>query len=306
LLKISKLTVYDLLKKGELSSYRVGKQMRVDASDLEAFKLRSKGNSASDGATLDFPSSPVTPQRPLPRGHSGERHLVITGQDTSLDILSKYMEKQIAGTRPLRSFNGSMDSLVSMYRGESDIVSMHLLDGDSGEYNLPYIRKLFVGQSYIVVRLLSRAAGLYVRKGNPKGIKGWEDLLQPGIRIVNREKGSGARVLLDEQMRIRDRNPSLITGYSHEENTHLAVAGKVASNEADAGVGVAKAAQLIEGIDFIPLIQERYDIVMLKRPENQDWIGSVIGIIQSEAFKNELRRMQGYDLTLTGQILHET
>lgn len=306
LLKISKLTVYDLLKKGELSSYRVGKQMRVDASDLEAFKLRSRGVTANDNAALDSPSSTVQQQPSYSRSPVGERQLVITGQDTSLDILSKHMEKQISGIRPLRSFNGSMDSLVSMYRGESDIVSTHLLDGDSGEYNLPYIRKLFVGQSYVVVRLLSRAAGLYVRNGNPKAIFGWDDLFKEGVRIVNREKGSGARVLLDEQLRIRDLNPALLTGYSQEENTHLAVAGKVALNEADVGVGIERAAQLIGGVDFIPLIQERYDIVMLKRPENKDWIGSVIGIIQSDAFKSELRQIHGYDLVLTGQILLET
>lgn len=139
--------------------------MRVDAADLEAFKLRSKGGAVSEQAA---PLRPPQEAKPVPGSLSIERPLVITGQDISLDILSKHMEKHSTGIRPLRSYNGSMDSLVSMYRGEADIVSTHLLDGDSGQYNLPYIRKLFVGQSYVVARLLSRSAGLYVKKGNPK------------------------------------------------------------------------------------------------------------------------------------------
>ncbi|WP_239616724.1 helix-turn-helix transcriptional regulator [Cohnella mopanensis] len=309
LLKISKLTVYDLLKKGDLPSYRVGKQMRVDASDLEAFKLRAKGMNAPIRENIQLNSLHMTSamsQQSTPTTSTTDRALVITGQDLSLDILSKHMEKHSAGTRPLRSYNGSMDSLVSMYRGESDIVSTHLLDGDTGQYNLPYIRKLFVGQAYVVVRLLSRSAGLYVQKGNPYNITQWDDLLKPGIRIVNREMGSGARVLLDEQLRILGCDPTRLLGYDQEENTHLAIAGKVAAGEANAGVGIEKAAQLVGGIDYIPLIQEMYDIVMLKRPENKHWIDSVIHIIRSDAFLNELRMIQGYDLSQTGQILLDT
>ncbi|WP_256758052.1 helix-turn-helix transcriptional regulator [Cohnella sp. WQ 127256] len=308
LLKISKLTVYDLLKKGELASYRVGKQMRVDASDLKAFKLRAKGVVGAD-ILQDAASSSI--QNDLTRKTSspapiGDRQLVITGQDVSLDILSRHIEKQAAGTRSLRSFTSSMDSLVSMYRGESDIVSVHLLDGDTCEYNIPYIRKLFVSQSYIVVHLLARSAGLYVQKGNPKNIMGWDDLLQPGITIVNREKGSGARTLLDEQLRIRKHRSSELLGYEHEESNHLAVAGRVAANEVDVGVGIEKAAQLVGNMDYIPLIQEQYDLVMLKLPDNLHWIQSVIQTVQSDAYKNELKMIHGYDLSRTGQILYET
>lgn len=100
-------------------------------------------------------------------------HVVITGQDMSLDILATHLERTLPSTRPLRSYAGSLDSLIAMYQGESDIVSTHLLDGDSGEYNLPYIRKLLVGFSYIVVHLLTRSAGFYVQKGNPLGIRSW-------------------------------------------------------------------------------------------------------------------------------------
>ncbi|GAA4853815.1 substrate-binding domain-containing protein [Paenibacillus vulneris] len=302
LLKISKLTVYDLIKKGELPSYRVGKQMRVDAEDLNRYKQRAKQVQAIEHTVaINQPaaSAPV-------RSGLEARSVVITGQDISLDLLAKHMEKQLPGIRPLRSYVGSLDSLIAMYRGESDIVSTHLLDGDTGEYNLPYIRKLLVGFSYTVVNMLSRKAGLYVQKGNPLKIKSWPDLSRPGLRLVNREIGSGARVLLDEQLRLHGILPEQLDGYEREETNHMAVAGKVASGEADVGVGIEKAAAIVGQVDFIPLIEERYDLVMLRKPENQIWIDTVIRILQSESFQNELRAIQGYDLSLTGQRLYES
>jgi len=224
----------------------------------------------------------------------------------SLDILAKHMESKINGIRPLRAYVGSLDSLIAMYRGESDIVSTHLFDGDSGEYNLPYIRKLLVGSSYLVVNLLTRSAGFYVQQGNPRGLTGWSDLKGSGLRIVNREIGSGARVLLDEQLRLHNISPSDINGYDSQESSHLAVAGKVSVGEADVGIGIEKAAAIVGNVSFIPLIQEQYDLVMKKTTDNLNWISSVISILNSEAFRKELQAIQGYDLSQTGQILYET
>ncbi|MFC5700359.1 substrate-binding domain-containing protein [Cohnella faecalis] len=296
LLKISKLTVYDLIKKGELRSYRVGKQMRVDASDLEQYKLRAKGGA--------LPAAP----RPISQAASGGpvRQLVITGQDISLDLLAKHLEKQASDVRPLRSFVGSMESLVALYRGEADIVSAHLIDGDTGEYNVPYVSRLLTGHSYLIVNLLIRTAGFYVAPGNPRGIQGFQDLAKPGLRIVNREKGSGARVLLDEKLRLQRISPSVLDGYEQEESNHMAVAGKVASGAADVGIGTEKAALIVGKVDFIPLVQERVDLVMLKTPRNLEWIEAVLSILRSEAFLAELGAIYGYDLSRTGQIVAET
>ncbi|QTH45030.1 helix-turn-helix transcriptional regulator [Cohnella sp. LGH] len=302
LLKISKLTVYDLIKKGKLPAYRVGKQMRVDATDLEAYKRQSKGGVGLSAASTDEPPHIRSATKEL----AGVRPLVITGQDMSLDILSKHIEKQAAGFRALRSFAGSLDSLISLYQGQADLVSTHLLDGDTGEYNLPYIRKILVGSSYIVVNLLARQAGFYVRQGNPFGLKGWQDLEKPGLRLVNREIGSGARVLLDEQLRLHRIAPSSLLGYNTIESNHLAVAGKVGLGEADVGIGIEKAAAIVGSVAFIPLIRERYDLVMRKSPDNTRWIEAVLDILKSEAYLNELRAIQGYDLSATGTILLET
>jgi putative molybdopterin biosynthesis protein len=295
ILRISKLTVYDLIKKGDLPAYRVGRQMRIDSGDLEQYKLRAKSSNnhayTSPNKTLQAPP--------------GIKAIVITGQDVSLDILSKHIEKQTKSFRPLRSYVGSLDSLISLYQGQADIVSTHLLDGDTGEYNIPYIQKLLVGFPYIVINLVTRVAGLYVQKGNPKEINDWGDLKRTDVRIVNREKGSGARILIDEQLRLRGISSEDVHGYTNEESNHLGVAGKVATGEADVGVGIEKAAYLV-GVDFIPLIQERYDLVMIKSPQNSEWIEHVKFILCSDAFKNELKSIQGYDLSLTGKVLLET
>jgi putative molybdopterin biosynthesis protein len=324
LLKISKLKVYDLIKKGELPSYRVGKQMRVDHTDLEAYKQnsRSSSNTGLQGGTnassatqpaTPFVLPPATFSVPLhlaqPAGYSNKAagmNVVITGQDMSLDILASHLERSLPSTRPLRSYAGSLDSLIAMYHGESDIVSTHLLDGDTGEYNLPYIRRLLVGSSYIVVHLLARSAGFYVQKGNPKNIRSWSDLQQKDLKLINRERGSGARVLLDEQLRLHSIRTAELIGYDTEENSHLAVAGRVSRGEADVGIGTEKAAKIVDGLEFIPLIKERYDLVMLKKPGNEQWISAVLDILRSSAFKSELSSIHSYDLSDTGRIIYES
>lgn len=332
LLKISKLTVYDLIKKGDLVAYRVGKQMRIDATDLEAYKRRSKqlqssgqriptSHQTSESGTQpgqgDFQGTSLQSTTPVGSAHAitpassahamtaVPRHLVITGQDVSLDILMRHMEKQTRDIRPLRSFMGSLDGLISMYRGESDLVSTHLLDGDTGEYNLPYIRKILTGRSYVVVNLLSRPAGLYVQRGNPQNLQNWTDLSKPELRLANREIGSGARVLLDEQLRLHGIPAAGLIGYQVEETSHMGVAAKVSSGEADVGVGIEKAARLVGQVDFIPLIQERYDLVMLRKQGNEAWTESVLRILQSPEFRQELQSFEGYDVSRTGEILYE-
>ncbi|CAJ1314623.1 helix-turn-helix transcriptional regulator [Paenibacillus sp. PK4536] len=370
LLKVSKLTVYDLIKKGDLPAYRVGKQMRVDHYDLETYKQKAKNGmirenrenagqlhmtatplnsilptSSSEPSEvsplqpgigniphIDYqdhtpdPDATVTPefvhaayarpeeilrntgtmnpitQEPITPPTTGKT-IVITGQDTSLDILARYMEKEDNRYRPLRSFAGSMDSLVSMYMGNSDIVSTHLFDGDTGDYNLPYIRKMLVSHPCTVINLASRRAGLYVARGNPKDIRSWQDLAQNGITIVNRERGAGARVLLDEQLRLNGIRTSQLQGYTQEESSHIAVAGKVASGQADVGVGSEKAAALV-GVEFIPLTVERYDLVILNKVENAEWIATLKRILSSDDFKRELQAIGGYDLSRTGEILY--
>ncbi|HHW39092.1 MAG TPA: helix-turn-helix transcriptional regulator [Bacillales bacterium] len=304
ILKVSKLTVYDLIKKGELKSYRVGRQMRIDAFDLENYKRRAKGLPPLEEQLPSILSDKLDIAKQEQSLRNAPRSIIISGQDMCLDILSKQIEKRSNHYRPLRSYVGSLDSLFSMYKGEADIVSTHLIDGDTEEYNIPYIRKILVSHHFIILNLISRLAGFYVKKGNPYNIRTWEDLKNnQKVKFINREKGSGARILVDEMLRVHNIDESEIDGYLQEETSHLGVAGMVAKGDIDLAVGIEKAAQ-IAGIDFVPLVKERYDIVILKTENNKELIELVTETLQSHKFKEELLAL-GYDVTQTGNVLYE-
>lgn len=296
LLKVSKLTVYDLVKKGELPVFRVGRQIRLDAKDLHQYINQQK--------TMKTTASPVLPSVPQRPETTTLKSIVISGQDMVLDILGKYIE-QHSTHKTLRSYSGSLNSLISMYNGECDIVSTHMFDGDTGEYNLPYTKKILVSYPYVLINLLSRKAGFYVQKGNPLGLSNWTDLSREKIRIINREKGSGARILIDEQLRINGISATSIHGYEREETSHLSVASAVSTGAADVGVGIEKAAKIV-GIDFIPLITERYDLVMLKTPQNEELIRTVKSILTSKSFQTEINSLGDYDISETGKVLFES
>lgn len=289
LLKVSKLTVYDLIKKGDLQAYRVGRQMRVDANELESYKVRGQEVKTGIGEAKE-------------QAHSMHQ-VVISGQDNSLDILARQLEIKTEHLRPLRSYVGSLDSLISMYLGKADIVSTHLFDGDTKTYNVSYVRKLLVSKSFIIVKFIKRQAGLYVAKGNPKRISSWKDLMNVNVTIVNREPGAGARVLLDEQLRLNDVRRDQVSGYKNEQTSHLAIASVIASGRADVGVGIEQTAKLAN-IDFIPMIEESYDIVMLKNEQSKALITEVLEILNDPNFKEKLDSL-GYDIEGIGDVILE-
>lgn len=292
LLKVSKLTIYDLVKKGDLPVFRVGRQMRVDRADLQLYIQKGKTGAIPTSSTAD--TTPSTKRQKI----------ILSGQDVVLDLLGKYIEKK-RSTKVLRSNEGSFNGVMSLYNGECDIASLHLFDGDTGDYNTPYLKKILVSHSYILLNLITRRAGFYVQKGNPLQIQSFEDFKTKSLKLINREKGSGVRTLLDEQLRIHHISPSSIEGYNEEEMSHLDVASAVANGHADIGIGIEKTSKLAE-VDFIPVIRERFDIVLLKTPENQQLIESVKEILNSSDFQSEVARLGDYDITQMGQILYET
>lgn len=289
LLKVSKLTIYDLVKKGDLPVFRVGRQMRVDRTDLQLYIQKSKSG-ATASTTSTIPST--------------NKKVIISGQDLALDLLGKYIEKK-QSNKVLRSHEGSFNGVMGLYNGESDIASLHLYDGDTGDYNTPYLKKIFVSHSYILINLISRRAGFYVKKGNPLQIQSMDDFKIKTLKLMNREKGSGARTFLDEQLRIHHISPSSIEGYNEEEMSHIDVASAVANGNADIGIGIEKISKLID-VDFIPLVRERYDIVLLKTPENQLLLETVKEILNSPDFQAEVAALGDYDVSQMGQIIYET
>lgn len=310
ILKISKSTVYDLIKKKEINSYRVGKKVRVDLKDVEAYKNKTKNIKTSD---TNFSSSSIIMSPALSDAMSqnideptDEYSFVISGQDPILDILCRYLECYPTGKRVLRSYEGSYNGIYELYCGKVQMATAHIWDGKTGEYNVPYVERMLPGVSAVIIRFVGRMQGFYVAKGNPKGIKNWNDFTRSDITIVNREKGSGARILLDEHLRQMNILGRDIKGYNHECISHLAIASVISRGAADLGIGNEKASSQVSGIDFIPIQQEKYDIIIKKEDMNHPTVRAIMDILNSEEFKMEIVGIGGYDVSEMGKIISET
>ncbi|UWG97065.1 helix-turn-helix transcriptional regulator [Dehalobacter sp. DCM] len=307
ILKISKYTVYELIKRGELAAYRVGRKVRVEEPDIERYKQRSKAaSSPSDTYASQDQTSALTIDQPLELSRPlarTEDSLVICGQDVMLDILTRHLLKQYPNLKFFRNYMGSIDGLLALYRGEANLATVHLWDSDTGDYNLPYIRRLMPGHQTVVINLAFRMEGFYVRRGNPKKIMTWKDLARPDIRFINRERGSGARVLLDEKLRLESIPHHLINGYFDEEHSHMAIASKVARGEADVGLGIEKAALQVPELDFISLHKERYDLVLREEDLNKPIFQALLTTIRSPEYRKEVEGLGGYDVSRMGEIM---
>lgn len=291
ILKIAKNTVYELIKRGELNSYKVGNKFRVDLKDIEEYKNRTKNKGLNAAPPLIENDS-----------SSSSKGFVICGQDPILDILSRHLENHPYGLRTLRSYVGSYNGLYALYQGNVHAATAHLWDADSGEYNIPYVKRMLPGIPFVIINLVHRIQGFYVKKGNPKGIKDWKDLTRKEITIVNREKGSGTRVLLDEKLRLLGVYGSTVNGYNNECTSHLAVASTVSRGEADLGLGNEISSLSVKGIDFIPMQDERYDMIIKKEDFEKKPFQTIVEIIKSNEFKSELLGIGRYNLDDIGKI----
>src|SRR5687768_13360971 len=228
--------------------------------------------------------------------------LAIGSHDLTLDLMSQFLA---AHDRRLASANvGSQGGLIALRRGEAHLAGSHLLDVETGEYNISYIRQYMPNMPVKVIALVGREQGLILRRGNPKGIKGLEDLTRLNIQFVNRQRGAGTRVLLDYHLKKNGIHPNSIVGYSQEEYTHLGVAAAVASGRADCGLGIAAAAQALD-LDFIPLFNERYDLVIPKTRAGSDLLAPLFGLLVDADFRKAVSHLRGYDVSVMGKSILE-
>lgn len=311
LLKITKNTVYELIKRGELPSYKIGKKIRIDMHDVEEYINNQKSNSKPSinrniiNNSLNNNISNITTNN-ISLNNPTNSEIIISGQDILLDVLARYIEEILPDYTILRSYKGSYNGLYDLYNNKVSIASCHLWDGDTDSYNFDYVKRLLPGTPCILVNLAYRLQGFYVAKGNPLNINSFEDLTNKNIKFINREKGSGVRVLLDEKLRLLNIDPNSINGYYNEENSHLAVASTVGRGDANVGLGNKKASMQVETIDFIPLQTERYDLIIKKSDLNNPIYQNILSILSSEKFKNELYGIGGYDLKDLGKIMATT
>ncbi len=227
----------------------------------------------------------------------------IGSHDLTLDLLAQFLAEC---DRRLVSANvGSQGGLLALSRGEAHLAGSHLLDPETGEYNLPYLPQYLPGIPVRVVALALREQGFLVQRGNPKKIKNLADLSRPGINFVNRQRGAGTRVLLDYALSQEGIPPESIQGYNQEEYTHLGVAAAIASKRADCGLGIAAAAQALD-LDFLPLFQERYDLVIPQEHAKSQLLAPLFDVLAGKEFRAAVMSMPGYDVSVMGKMILET
>ncbi len=234
--------------------------------------------------------------------HDIENTIVIIGShDLSLDLVAQYLAEPAGGPRLMSAHVGSLGGLVALRRGESHVAGSHLLDPQTGIYNESYIRKYLPGREITLVTLVGREQGWIVPPGNPKGLKDWADLAQPDVRLVNRQRGAGTRVLLDYELAQRGISTDQIKGYHHEEYTHLAVAAAVASGVADVGLGIRAAARALD-LSFVPLASERYDLVMSREHFESALLRPLLDLLHDQRFQSAVSALPGYDVSSMGEV----
>lgn len=230
--------------------------------------------------------------------------LAIGSHDLTLDLMAQFLAEK---NRRLASANvGSQGGLVALRRGEAHFAGSHLLDPQTGEFNISYIRQYMPNIPVKVVALVNREQGLIVKKGNPKQIKSLGDVAtgsqERSVLFVNRQRGSGTRVLFDYHLNLLKISHKHIAGYHQDEYTHLGVATAVASGRADCGLGIAAAAQALD-LDFVPLFQERYDLVIPK--QFTDFLTPLFDLLADSRFQHSISLLNGYDVSVMGTVILE-
>jgi len=235
-----------------------------------------------------------------PRPQAGACARFAGSHDLALEALWAQARRRFPRLAVEARYVGSLDGLLALLHGEAELAGSHLLDGESGEYNLPILRRLFIGVPLSVITLAEREQGLIVARGNPKRIRGLDDLARGGVRFVNRQAGSGTRALLDHCLHGRALNPAEIEGYSRMAPTHLAVAAAVAEGSADAGLGIRAASRAFD-LDFVPLARERYDLVFGAADRERGPLAEILSVLASEEFRRVVEQIGGYDTRRTGE-----
>lgn len=318
ILKVRKNTVYDMIKRGDLKASKLGKQLRIRQGDLEFYiqygsqaKVYQEGNSEQknniEKVEFERNTQNRTEKNVMANPGFGQAgmcdQIIICGQDMVLDLLANRLN-QCIGENVFRSYKGSYNALYAMYQGEVNVATAHLWHGKTNSYNIPYISSMLPGTDLVVLHLLKRKQGFYVQKGNPKNIQSFEDLKRSDITIVNREPGSGVRVLIDEKLRQAGIPAQEVNGYQDIVSSHLEAAAAVNRGDADVAVGSEKHSLSVPGIDFLFIQEESYDMVIRKDDFLKKSYQKMIEIIRSSEYQKEVAGLGGYNVENMGKIIY--
>ena len=227
--------------------------------------------------------------------------VVIGSHDITIDVLADEIRRRGHNIRVSSGNVGSLGGLMALRKGSCHVAGSHLLDTKTGEYNVAYVKRYLKGISVSIFHLVLRDQGLIVAKGNPKKIRDINDLTSDDVAFVNRQAGSGTRVLLDYKLEEMGVKPESIKGYGHEEFTHMAVAVDVLSGAADCGLGIFAAARALD-LDFIPIEKEQYDLIIPSSILDNRHIQAILKTIASQSFRERVTALGGYDPSRSGQF----
>jgi putative molybdopterin biosynthesis protein len=229
----------------------------------------------------------------------------IGSHDNALDLLANILKKRYPKFSLSSAHVGSMGGLMALKRGEAHLAGTHLLDEETGEYNMPFIKRLLSDKKIILMNLVYREQGLLVLKENPKNINGFKDLTRDDVIFVNRQAGAGTRLLTDKCLREIGITPKDVKGYEREEYTHMGVASAVLTGIADTGLAILASARAL-GLDFIPVAKERYDLVIPREFYETEMIQNLLKIIREDAeFRETVVGLGGYDVSDMGKVMYE-
>ncbi|MFV0466262.1 MAG: substrate-binding domain-containing protein [Lachnospiraceae bacterium] len=293
MLRVKKNTIYEMIKKGTLTATKMGKQFRIRESDLN--RLLTPGSAGSSAVGPDVGTSPLD--------HPASSTIIVCGQDIVLDLLCSNVNSRLGSASFVRSYQGSYNGLHAMYKNEVTVASAHLWDQETDTYNTPFIKHLLPGEQIHLFHILSRPVGLYVQKGNPKQISKVSDFEREDVTIVNREKGSGIRILMDSLLQMEQIDARGIRGYGREVSSHLAAAALVAKTGADCAMGIKNVAQQFQNVDFVFLKNEEYDLAVRESDLDRPAIRLMIETLQSRSFQDEIDAMGLYDIKEMGKRL---
>lgn len=239
----------------------------------------------------------------LSRGRDAiEQEISVAGCDPAIFLVGEHLRRHKGRTTVVGWTMGSMAALQALQRGEVHVAGMHLFDPVTGESNLPFLRRTLKGSGYEVVTFAIWEEGFLVRAGNPLSIRSAADLAEPMVTLVNREEGSGARLLLDQRLRASGVEPGQVRGYDRPASTHVDVARAIAQRHAEVGIGIRSAAQQFN-LDFVPLQTARYDLVVPKSYlKSHPTLTHLFETLVSRPFRNEIAALGGYDTSETGKV----
>lgn len=301
ILRISRFTVYELIKRGELEAFQVGRRMRVDGGALARFKARQAsrgGMPAGEGEAGAVP--PPVPSRESPPRLPEGTLLLAASHDLALEALVVRLRER-RGLTVLPTYVGSLEALLAV-RGEvAHAAGIHIWNAETGEYNAPTVRRLWPGQPFCLLHLATRRQGFLLPPGNPRGVRGWEDLARADLRLVNRQAGAGTRMLLDLHLRRLGIAPTRVAGYGDEVSTHLEAGVAVLRRRADLALGIEAVARAL-GLDFLPLHEETYEIAFPASAAGQAWAAALCEEAASPAFRALVEGLDGYGCGRTGTV----